>query len=666
MGLLMGWVREEFAVMKKKILEKYKQNRILWNAIAIFLVVVLVELFIYYAVIAPRSVSVVQQTEDEISLYSGILLEKDMRLEQEFFSADPIKGGSILIGTYGLEGQQGLLFVALKDAQTGRTFETTTVDLSEVEDNSFVDFEFENAYKAESGQYKIEILVSYLPSSSQFWVWFTDNGTSDLFAGNTALVDGQEQDAALSFYPGIEVTFLTPLYWCIAVALLCFVETLYIFSRKWKIYNLFLFSALILGVLYMVVYPPYGVHDEATHIPATFARATAWQNGKLDFDPNEEIAIRESEEQVGYTAFKANEGQYYYFTKTLLEKGNSDYIDITTKSAGFSYEYTPQICGVLIARELNLGQTQTLYLAQIMALLVYTAIAYWAVRFSPFQELFALIALFPMTLRSSGSFSYDGFINAIALLYVALIFRLIYKVEKVTVKNFTPVLLLAVILAPCKIIYVPLCLLLFLIPKEKLQKKYLCGAFCATFLLSGVAVFLTNFNQLSQRVAQDGVGTGPWANEAYTVPLLLQQPLEAIRLFVSSSIENPLTLIFDSITSIQRAGIPWIVSACFIIIVCINVSQEQTSKIPAAHKWIFAFIIVAVQSLGYLAAMTWTTVGSYSIMGMQGRYLIPVLPLFFLLLSHTLHFKAEAKNLLFVSGLINSYVILFIFVKTVF
>ncbi|MDK2813943.1 MAG: hypothetical protein PWQ08_1198 [Clostridiales bacterium] len=652
--------------MKKKILEKYKQNRILWNAIAIFLVVVLVEIFIYYAVIAPRSVSVVQQTEDEISLYSGILLEKDMRLEQEFFSADPIKGGSILIGTYGLEGQQGLLFIALKDAQTNKTFETTTVDLSETEDNSFVNFEFNNAYKAENGQYQIEILASYLPSESRFWVWFAENNEGNLLAKKAILVDGQKQDGVLDFYPLIEVSFLTPLYWCIAVALLCFIEMLYIFSRKWEVHNLFLFSALILGLLYMVVYPPYGAHDEAVHIPATFARATAWQNGKWDFDPNEEIAIRKSETRLGYIASRADENQYYYFTETLLERGNSDYIDITTKSAGFSYEYTPQICGVLIARELNLGQTQTLYLAQIVALLVYTAIAYWAVRFSPFQELFALIALFPMTLRYSGSFSYDGFINAIALLYVALIFRLIYKVEKVTVKNFIPVLLFAVILAPCKVIYVPLCLLLFLIPKEKLQKKYLWGGFCATFSLSSVAVFAMNFNQLSQRVVQDGVGIGPWANEVYTIPLLLQQPLEAIRLFVSSSIENPVTLIFSSVTSIQHAGIPLIVSVFFIIIVCINVSQERMNKIPTAHKWMFAFIIVAVQSLGYLAAVTWTTVGSYSIMGMQGRYLIPVLPLFFLLLSHKLRFKAEAKNLLFVSGLINSYVILFIFVKTVF
>lgn len=94
----------------------------------------------------------------------------------------------------------------------------------------------------------------------------------------------------------------------------------------------------------------------------------------------------------------------------------------------------------------------------------------------------------------------------------------------------------------------------------------------------------------------------------------------------------------------------------FLIIVLAIVSAGRAEPLKGTYnKSLFALVIILVMGLGYAASISWTTVGSHYYMGMQRRYLIPVLPLFFLLFSGTLTKQVHYKTILYGSLLLNCY-----------
>ena len=89
------------------------------------------------------------------------------------------------------------------------------------------------------------------------------------------------------------------------------------------------------------------------------------------------------------------------------------------------------------------------------------------------KELLLLIALMPMSLQQAASLSQDSFTNAIAFLFVAYCFKIAYNIEKCSVKDKIILFGLAVIISLCKIVYLPLILLYFLIPHDRMESKKL-------------------------------------------------------------------------------------------------------------------------------------------------------------------------------------------------
>ena len=333
--------------------------------------------------------------------------------------------------------------------------------------------------------------------------------------------------------------------------------------------------------------------------------------------------------------------------------------------SGVPYEYAPQIAGVLLSRVLHLGQTATLYLSQIFALTFYIAVCWMAICISPYPTMFAIVALFPSVLRSAGSFSYDCFINAVGMLLVAVWLHLIESKENIAWKQIVAIVLISLVLAPCKGIYIPICLLIFLLPRERWKvRRAREGVFILIALLSVGLLWGATGNVLSEKATSTGMVVGPWNNEAYSVSMLLSQPFELLRLTIVSMFEQSLSLVFSAVGGIQHINIPNTVE---FLLICLAVraigADREFPKVKS--KWIFAAVVFLVTGLGYAATITWTTVGSYGFMGMQGRYLIPVLTLIFLLVPQQTRTKVRSEILLYCTILLSSYSVLFEFIKVI-
>ena len=90
-------------------------------------------------------------------------------------------------------------------------------------------------------------------------------------------------------------------------------------------------------------------------------------------------------------------------------------------------------------------------------------------------------------------------------------------------------------------------------------------------------------------------------------------------------------------------------------------SHEEMPHIHTKARWGMVVAIVSVTALMVMAALIWTPINATSIFGIQGRYLLPILPLILLLLGENQSFctrRSIDTGISLCSGFITSVVIL--------
>ena len=457
-------------------------------------------------------------------------------------------------------------------------------------------------------------------------------------------------------------------YWCIAATCIFVLVLGYylLFVRKAKPQTLFVLAALVLGCSYMFVSTPYSTQDGIVHIPNTFARASAWQNGQWDISDNKAV-IRAEEVQQVFNDEKANSHKYALIGDTLFDRQTQQGTqEIEIIPVGKMYQFIPQTVGVLLARWLALAQAPSLLLGQLFGLLFYVLCGWFAIKICPFADTFAIIALFPMVLHMEGTFSYDSFINATALLFLALALALLYGDKKFPLWQWGLLLCLTVLLVPAKVIYAPMVVLVIYGALRQggfKNKKVLL--FAAAVLLTGILVGVKLFGGAIVGMLQStGTHVGPWNEEAYSLGLLLTMPRELVRLLCTTFFDHFGAMLLEAAGGLYTTPLPATLTvACFALAFCsVCTKQPLLQSIKPMDRVMFAAVALCTWLAGYIVALTWTSVGSYYILGMQGRYLIPVLPLLILPLSGILQRKtADNRVMLYGICCVNVCAILYIF-----
>lgn len=79
------------------------------------------------------------------------------------------------------------------------------------------------------------------------------------------------------------------------------------------------------------------------------------------------------------------------------------------------------------------------------------------------------IMMFPVAIQEMISMSPDGFTLSLSFAFIALVLHLKYKKENVSKKDILILMMLAIGVSLCKIVYIVLVMLLFIIPSSKLN-----------------------------------------------------------------------------------------------------------------------------------------------------------------------------------------------------
>jgi uncharacterized membrane protein len=265
-------------------------------------------------------------------------------------------------------------------------------------------------------------------------------------------------------------------------------------------------------------------------------------------------------------------------------------------------------------------------------LLAWLLISYWAIRLAPgYGWLMAQASLLPMCVSLGASVNPDALALGLAFLFVALVLRSTEDAEEAAATVHVAALaLLFPVMALCKG-YVLLWLVLLISPR--LWKR---PAFRLALLISlGVTILL--LLEWFRAVQETLVPTAPWSNDWRQVAFILEQPAKAARVILRAIWKNGLNIrgmigILGWL-DVRLYGPMYAVYGALLVLV--PVLLVARTRVGIRGKVIIAvaaaLMVVVIYTRLYIIC---SRVGSHRVLGIQGRYFLPMLPAALLLLCH--------------------------------
>jgi uncharacterized membrane protein len=296
--------------------------------------------------------------------------------------------------------------------------------------------------------------------------------------------------------------------------------------------------------------------------------------------------------------------------------------------------YLPQAMGIALGRVVDASPVTLLYLSRLGNLLVWLLLVLMTIRITPvLKEMFFLVALLPSNILQVSSASADAMTNGLSFLFAALILKLALDPEaRVRVGSIVPLGLLASLLAITKF-YIAIPLGALMIPHKKAGGKkrllimvtiLLLAAFASAglWLLAtrGVIVPLKQNIDASMQARQ--MLADPFGFAGVLWSTFTQNGLIYLGEFVGQMGHFPIRL-----PSVLLVG-GWVT----ILFAAIFLNDGLTLPKPLQREVALCTFGISTAIFVVLSYLTWTPVGATEIIGIQGRYFIPLAPFLFMTL----------------------------------
>ena len=479
--------------------------------------------------------------------------------------------------------------------------------------------------------------------------------TNALYETWASSLNDHESPGALRIDQSIKYgSFIIPLYAVFVFVFSAFliVFFLMVFVKKCKIERVYLLTVLVLGVIYCFVIIPFAVPDEAMHASTAYRISNDFMGigdtGEPDtiYKRRDDAAVQLNNDCDLYQYYIVYDQMFSMAEDTTLEA--SGYRD-----TGVSWIlYAPAVLGLIIGRLFGLGSVPMYMLARLLSLLAFSLLTWCAMKKLPFAKtaLF-VVCILPVTLQQAASMSYDAMAMSIAILFVAYCFSMAFSESKLKNSEMIVSAILGILLIAAKSgAYIPLIALFVMIPAAKFgsaRSKWLrIGVFCGLLLL----VFIIKNIGLVAGDATSGALNGT-ASENYTLGYILRNPGVIFNVGVGTLLLN--TGYYISTMIGQRLGFLNIIlddvvvyAYLFLLGLSVLSMAEYKAVITIKQKWLI-FIGIAGSCALILLSM-WlfiTPKDSGVIMGVQGRYFIPLLwPALMLLKNKVIVLKRQIDS----------------------
>lgn len=475
----------------------------------------------------------------------------------------------------------------------------------------------------------------------------------------------------------------------------------------WELTKIYPLAGIFLGLLYLMVLPPLSAPDEISHYISAYqlsshllgqpsnsedghvlVRARDWilEDIHGDYVYGEEDGYLRKREQEGlcegvvlgrplteetyrviHGMARGSQDYQYQGEENKNRLAVSPYPPVKTTPAA----YLPQALGISLARLFCMDSLWLAYLGRLCNLLFFVAVTWLAMRRLPFgREVLFGVAVLPMTLHLSASFSYDAWILAWIFYFTALCLHLAFAAGQVQARDVAVLAFVMALVGPCKMIYTVFMGLCLLIPVKKFGNWRRWGMSACCVLGTCILVLvLVNRQTVTTYVASGTENYIGWAEEAgYTLGTLRTQPWQCLRLFVNTIIwqsqQYHLTMVGAYLGNLDPVlDVPYLLVMLFtacLLLLCFRKPGEQLLLSGIRRYWIW-FLCLSCAGAALLSMfLAWTPIGAKVISGVQGRYFLPFLPVLLMSLKNDVLVLTKERNhrILYLMCCANVYAVL--------
>lgn len=389
---------------------------------------------------------------------------------------------------------------------------------------------------------------------------------------------------------------------------------------------------LIFGCLFVFLTPINDSPDEIVHMARTFHMADGyWLDVPIQEEPTAE-GLELYSGSIGQTMSTTGLSALAWGSKPPLGEMGSDLLFLG---------YIPQTLGVWFGRLFGMNLAGIYYMGRLFNLLFYAACAFIGVRMAPRFRLFlAVFAIMPMQLAICATYNSDGLLYGLSILAASWFVRMYYdRAFYVTARD------LLLFMIPCVLIGIkqywvaPIAFLPFVLPRErfaKLQTKWWCVVVAAGTIAATVVSLSLSVSGLLTGNA--GGASGEGASVPEQLAYVASAPYAAMRVLASSLAaglgDNLAQLfVFGRLTA-QAPALIGMIYVGFIAVVAFSTTRYQydpaftvgnTPSRTATRVGVLIVCSATLVAIYFATYLTWTPVGVNVVMGVQGRYLIPVM-----------------------------------------
>nr|WP_281391851.1 DUF2142 domain-containing protein [Bacillus benzoevorans] len=393
-----------------------------------------------------------------------------------------------------------------------------------------------------------------------------------------------------------------------------------------------------IGIFWTYLIPPFQTPDETVHFYRAFEVAEGHmtsghdENGRIGnyfsasiqefvdkvkleeiaFHPEVKLSSEELEEVK--TIYLSEENQiFYYFPSSAIYS---------------PVPYLPQALGIFMAKGLDWSVFSILVTARVFNLIAYALLTFYAIKIIPkLKSCLFLLAFMPMSLHQAASISGDALLFGVSFLLIAYVCRFIFSEEatKFTIKDFLIILALSSAASLAKPAYFLLFLLLFLVPVQKYGSKMAYWKYNMSIAVLSVAA-LFSWMAFGNKAAanNDPIEQTKW---------ILLHPLQYLKQFFGTFLYgDQLYLQFVGVLGWVDTPIPYIISFLFTILFTASIIMEKRSGHENKDTVIRGLLLLAIFLIEAAVVVTmlflaWPQNDPSRVLGVQGRYFIPIFPL---------------------------------------
>lgn len=424
---------------------------------------------------------------------------------------------------------------------------------------------------------------------------------------------------------------------------------LYCLLFEKKIYKklewLFVVYALIFGLL-LIFYaqPVKNSWDEQIHFGNAYS---------LAFGRNVEWTEAAELTKNGETVTCNTKAEFAELRAYLNEKNDTVVYTEQKESlipAYSSLAYIPQAIFINIASILKTSFSVLYALGKIGNLLIYILVMFWAIKLAKRKKLFLIfVALMPTPLFLAASYTYDTIVFSFITLACVLWANELYN-ESINIRKIIGMVLLFAIGCFSKAVYIPMILIMLILPIASTKKKkdkiiVWTMILCITCLVMLTFVLPTLTSTMAGDLSFGGDSRGGATSVVGQLVSMVKHPMASIKLMVKSifELDNFRNLgypeadnyFFGNLMFLNFANLGILTDkwSCVIIVLAgmLLLTPDQQNiryerKLSIMDKIIIAIAVIGTIGFIWLALyLSFTPVGETHISGVQARYYLPLL-----------------------------------------